>query len=109
MDVMQRTEEIDVVALGEYDEIIRDIALHLNNLSEVKGIVFRKEGKVFSTGRRELIKSLDTLPYPAWDLIDINRYWESMFPITKRPVATIMSSRGCNYHCSFCLYPDPAG
>jgi radical SAM superfamily enzyme YgiQ (UPF0313 family) len=106
MDVMQKTEEIDVVALGEYDETIRDIALHLNNLSEVKGIVFRKEGKVFSTGRRELIKNLDSLPYPAWDLVDINRYWESMFPITKRPVATIMSSRGCNYHCSFCLYPQ---
>ncbi len=65
MDVMQSTEEIDVVALGEYDETIRDIALHLNNLSEVKGIVFRKEGKVFSTGRRELIKNLDSLPYPA--------------------------------------------
>ena len=29
-----------------------------------------------------------------------------MFPKTKRPVATIMSSRGCNYRCSFCLYPQ---
>jgi anaerobic magnesium-protoporphyrin IX monomethyl ester cyclase len=106
MDVMQGIEEIDVVALGEYDEAIRDVALNLDDLSKVKGIVFREGGKVSSTGRRELIKNLDSLPYPAWDLVDIHRYWESMFPKTKRPVATVMSSRGCNYHCSFCLYPQ---
>jgi radical SAM superfamily enzyme YgiQ (UPF0313 family) len=106
MDIMKGTDGIDIIALGEYDETIRDIVLHVNNLSEVKGIVFREDGKIVSTGRRELIKNLDSLPYPAWDLIDINRYWESMFPATKRPVATIMSSRGCNYHCSFCLYPQ---
>jgi anaerobic magnesium-protoporphyrin IX monomethyl ester cyclase len=106
MDIMGAIHEIDIIALGEYDETIRDIALHLDNLPEVKGIVLRDGGEVCSTGRRELIKNLDSLPYPAWDLVDINRYWESMFPTTKRPVATIMSSRGCNYHCSFCLYPQ---
>lgn len=106
IDIMQAIDEIDIIVLGEYDETIRDIALLLDNLSEVKGIVFRKDRKVFSTGRRELIENLDSLPFPAWDLVDINRYWESMFPGAKRPVATVMGSRGCNYHCSFCLYPQ---
>lgn len=106
MDVMKEINDIDVIALGEYDETISDIALHLDNLFDVKGIVFRRDGEVYSTGRRELIKDLDSLPYPAWDLVDIHRYWESMFPKMKRPVATVMSSRGCNYNCSFCLYPQ---
>ncbi|MGB9715791.1 MAG: B12-binding domain-containing radical SAM protein [Thermodesulfovibrionales bacterium] len=105
-DIIKNVNNIDIIALGEYDETIRDIALNLNNLSGVKGIVYKKDGEIFSTGRRELIKDLDSLPYPAWDLVDINLYWESMFPKTKRPVATIMSSRGCNYNCSFCLYPQ---
>jgi anaerobic magnesium-protoporphyrin IX monomethyl ester cyclase len=105
-NVMQTANELDVIALGEYDETVRDIALHLDDLHTVKGIVFRENGNVVTTERRELIKNLDSLPYPAWDLVDINLYWESMFPTTKRPVATVMSSRGCNYHCSFCLYPQ---
>lgn len=104
--IMKEVPQVDVIALGEYDETIADIASNLDDLTKVKGIVFR-EGKGFvETESRDLIKDLDSLPYPAWDLVDINRYWESMFPTTKRPVATIMSSRGCNFRCSFCLYPQ---
>jgi len=105
-EVMRSTSEVDIIALGEYDETIEDIASNLDDLSKVKGIVFRKGKDVVNTGPRALIEDLDSLPYPAWDLVKINRYRESTFPKTKRPVATIMSSRGCNYHCSFCLYPQ---
>lgn len=104
--IMEEVPQVDVIALGEYDETIADIASNLNDLKKVKGIVLRDGKGPVETESRELIKDLDALPYPAWDLVDIHRYWESMFPSTKRPVATIMSSRGCNFRCSFCLYPQ---
>lgn len=104
-EVMEEVPQVDVIALGEYDETIADIGSNLDDLAKVRGILFREGKDLVQTELRELVRDLDTLPYPSWDLVDINRYRESMFPKTKRPVATVMSSRGCNYHCSFCLYP----
>ena len=105
-EVMSENPELDIIAIGEYDETISDIAEHINNLSEVKGIVYRDGDKVIKTGMRPLIKDLDHLPFPAYDKIDINDYSESMFPSRKHPIASMWTSRGCNYHCSFCLYPQ---
>jgi len=105
-EVMSKIPQVDAIALGEYDETIADLASHLDDLTKVQGIVFRQGKEAVETEPRPLVKDLDTLPFPAWDLVEIDRYWESMFPTTKRPVATIMSSRGCNFRCSFCLYPQ---
>jgi radical SAM superfamily enzyme YgiQ (UPF0313 family) len=104
--VMEQVKSVDIIALGEYDETIADIASNLDDLTKVAGIVFHHGKDVVRTEPRALIRDLDTLPYPAWDLVDIHRYWESMFPWTRKPVATVMSSRGCNFRCSFCLYPQ---
>lgn len=105
-EVMGQVPQVDIISLGEYDETIADIMSNLDDLTRVRGIVFRSEGDVIETEPRELLRDLDGLPYPAWDLVEIHRYWESMFPKSKRPVATVMTSRGCNYRCSFCLYPQ---
>ncbi|MBW2109639.1 MAG: radical SAM protein, partial [Deltaproteobacteria bacterium] len=104
--IMRKVSAVDLIALGEYDETIADVASNLDDLSRVSGIVYRDGKDLVRTEARPLIRDLDTLPFPAWDLVDIHRYWESMFPWTKRPVATIMSSRGCNFRCSFCPYPQ---
>ena len=105
-EVMKENPELDIIAHGEYDETISDIVEHIDNLSQVKGVVYRDGDKVINTGMRPLIKKLDQLPFPAYDKIDINNYSESMFPSRKHPIASMWTSRGCNYHCSFCLYPQ---
>ena len=106
-DVLRENPSIDVIALREYDETIADIASNLTNLSVVDGIKYRENGQIIKTTKpRRLVDDLDTLPFPAWDKINLNDYRESMFPITKRPIATIMTGRGCKYSCSFCLYPQ---
>jgi radical SAM superfamily enzyme YgiQ (UPF0313 family) len=47
---------------------------------------------------------LDSLPFPAYDLIDLPKYWrlQSMAPLPWRRYAALVSSRGCPYHCSWC-------
>jgi len=104
--VMEDVRELDAIALGEYDETIADIAGNLSDLTVVPGIVFRKGKEILITKERPLISDLDSLPFPAWDLVDINLYWESTFPKSRKPVATLMSSRGCAFRCSYCLYPQ---
>lgn len=105
-DVMVHHPEVDVIALGEYDETISDIAENLDDLSKVRGVVYREGEAIRYTGFRPLLKELDHLPFPAYDKINLYNYSESMFPFWKRPIATMWTSRGCNYHCSFCLFPQ---
>ncbi|MEO5356602.1 MAG: B12-binding domain-containing radical SAM protein [Nitrospirae bacterium YQR-1] len=82
----------------------------LNALSEgksiegINGISYRaKNGEIISTGRREYIDNLDTLPYPAFDLIaDINLYKPPPSNYKTLPVVNIITSRGCPSGCTFC-------
>jgi radical SAM superfamily enzyme YgiQ (UPF0313 family) len=105
-EVMAQHPEVDLIATGEYDETISDIAERLDNVRSVPGVVYRKDGEVKTSLPRPLLKDLNTLPFPAYDKIKIGLYRESMFPARKLPMATMWTSRGCNYHCSFCLFPQ---
>ena len=51
-------------------------------------------------GPRPLIQNIDALPFPARDLLPLDRYWTP--GVRRYPFATIMTSRGCPYSCSFC-------
>ncbi len=75
-------------------------------LTEVKGLCLRAaNGALVRTGTREFIKSLDELPRPAWDLIDIPRYqriWQQRHRHFSMNLAT---TRGCPYSCNWCAKP----
>ncbi len=97
---------VDYLVLGEgelafkelLDAIERKISMH-----EVKGIVFKKDGRIINTGPRELIDNLDELPFPARHLTHIGRYYSLMAKRT--PITTMFTSRGCPYRCIFCDRP----
>jgi anaerobic magnesium-protoporphyrin IX monomethyl ester cyclase len=82
---------IDVVVKGEGEFTMKDLALD-NPLNQIKGIVYRSQGKVVSTPGRERIQNLDGLPYPDYTKIDLSKYTQ----------AGVITARGCPYHCSFC-------
>ncbi len=65
---------------------------------QVQGIAFLKDGEVFSTPRRPLLKNVDEIPLPAYHLWDIPRYMRLMI----NPGVTLITSRGCPYACTFC-------
>ncbi|MFA4826825.1 MAG: radical SAM protein [Candidatus Shapirobacteria bacterium] len=72
-------------------------------IEEVKGIAYKKDGKVIVNEPREYIKNLDELPFPAYDLIeDINLYTPDLSNYMSTPVVNIMTSRGCPNQCTFC-------
>lgn len=105
----------DVVVIGEGEETFRDILrlfqkngdLRPEDLEGVRGIVFRKDGRPIRTSRRERIKNLDSLPFPAWHLF--KKYFKhyALYPFI--PVRgktdftlTFLASRGCPFSCNFC-------
>ena len=76
------------------------------DFSGIPGIYWRdKTGTIVNNpGSTEIIQDLDSLPMPAYDLIDLPKYWkrQSMSPIQQRVYASLVSSRGCPYGCSWC-------
>lgn len=108
-----RKTKADVVVIGE-GEITTPKLLEAFEkgigLSEIKGIAFFDEnGNCIITERQPLIKNLDSIPYPAYDLFPMNHYALMREPNIRNNerCLPILSSRGCPYSCNFCYRMDP--
>jgi anaerobic magnesium-protoporphyrin IX monomethyl ester cyclase len=75
-------------------------------LKAVDGLCLRDDdGRVVRTRPRTIIRQLDSLPFPAWDLVDVERYratWRSHHGYFSMNLVT---TRGCPYHCNWCAKP----
>ena len=100
-ETLQTMPEVDVVARGEGDRIIVDLARALENgqrLEDVPGISFRQEDHLVKTPLPPPV-DVTTLPMPAFHLLPMDRYfWREL----GGTFATILTSRGCPFRCTFC-------
>jgi radical SAM superfamily enzyme YgiQ (UPF0313 family) len=97
----------DYGVVGEGENTIVELieALSANRPPlNIRGVAFRENGKVTFTPPRLPIKALDSLPFPAWDLLDgfPSRYRPALFKYKKLPSTHIVSARGCPNKCIFC-------
>ena len=101
----------DAVVIGEGDETVTALLNALANrepLDLVKGIAFRKGDNVTINEKRPLIKDIDNLPFPAYELFPLDYYRLLRMPhVTNRDfVMPIISGRGCFFKCTFCYRMD---
>jgi len=94
----------DIVALGEGEETVVDIVRNYPNMKDILGTAIQNDGKVFIQLPRPLIMNLDSIPFPARDLIDLKSYNGWVFT-KKNPNTQIFGSRGCPHNCNFCANP----
>jgi len=101
--ILRNFKEIDYIVIGEGEETIYQL-LTSQDLENVKGVAFRKNGDVIFTGRRKLIEDLDTLPFPAYHKLKgfPSKYKLPIFNYPRSPSTTFLTSRGCPYSCSYC-------
>jgi anaerobic magnesium-protoporphyrin IX monomethyl ester cyclase len=99
----------EAVIIGEGEITVADLAdriLAHCPIADVPGIAYLDDtGAVRRTSARPFIKSLDELPFPAWDLVDVERYkkiWHERHGYYSMNIAT---TRGCPYHCNWCAKP----
>jgi anaerobic magnesium-protoporphyrin IX monomethyl ester cyclase len=93
---------VDAVCIGEGEETIVEVAERIEaekSLDSVKGIYYREEGKIRKNEPRGFIEDLDSLPFPAFDLMPLEKY--SVFGERLRQFPVI-SSRGCPFACRYC-------
>jgi anaerobic magnesium-protoporphyrin IX monomethyl ester cyclase len=97
---------VDFLVRGEAEETF---PLFCNALaddlpfSHIPGIVYRNADKVLQTGDPGYVRNIDSLAFPAIDMIEHQRYFSAIG--TGQAVGTICSSRGCPFQCTFCCKP----
>lgn len=107
-DIMKKYPFIDYCLLGEYEITLKDLVKHvltakddIKNAKDVDGLAFRRGNKVVVNERRELLKDLDSLPYPDRDDLPVEYYHD--FEIVGKPCVQMLTSRGCPSACIFCI------
>jgi anaerobic magnesium-protoporphyrin IX monomethyl ester cyclase len=97
----------DVILLGEGENSLLETINAFENqeiLDEIKGICFTADG-VKNTGKRPVLKDLDSLPQPAWDLINLPEYKEIWNQHGHEFTLNMATTRGCPYQCNWCAKP----
>ncbi len=99
---------VDFVALGEGENTIIDLLEVIEghkSVGELDGIAFRANGKNQVVPKTKFIMNLDDLPFPAWDLMQLEKYFElkmSHGARKRKRFSPIITSRGCSAKCTFC-------
>ncbi|MBN2383431.1 radical SAM protein [bacterium] len=106
--ILEQYHQVDTIIRGEFEETALDLANQLQSGSDpgaVAGITYRTaNGEIRATRPRPYLTELDTLPYPARELYDWQRYHEPVYEAL--PWITLVSSRGCPFRCIFCAWPQ---
>ncbi len=101
----------DVVVIGEGELTIIELVIAIQekkSIQHIQGIAYRDGTNVVINERRPLIKDIDTIPFPAYDLFPMEYYRLMRMPhVTNRDfVMPMLSGRGCTFQCTFCYRMD---
>jgi len=106
-ETIENNPSIDFLIRGEGEIRIIQLIKYIQGekkLEELDGITFKKDGKIINIEPKEFIQNLDNLPMPAYDLIPFKKY-SSYLQSQFQPAITMLTSRGCPFHCIYCSKP----
>ena len=108
-------KSIDFTVIGEGEITLLELADKFvrneeKELGDIKGIAYRKNNETIITEPRPFVEDLDSLPFPAWHLLPVDKYCvASTGGKASEQVFNIFSSRGCPNQCIFCGGPKIMG
>ncbi|WP_044400304.1 radical SAM protein [Lacinutrix sp. Hel_I_90] len=98
----------DFIIQGEGEISLKELIDTLTNDEDptaIKGLVFEKDGEIIKNQKHPVLRDLDELPMPAWDLIDINSYRKVWTSGGNEFTLNIATTRGCPFKCNWCAKP----
>jgi anaerobic magnesium-protoporphyrin IX monomethyl ester cyclase len=112
-DSASRPEEyladgFDAVAPGEGEAVLTELAERVasgRDPAGIAGLIVARQGRMVRGPPRPFLRSLDALPLPAWDLVDMDEYLGRWHRSTGERRAAVLTSRGCPFDCSWCSKP----
>jgi radical SAM superfamily enzyme YgiQ (UPF0313 family) len=101
--ILDRFPSIDYIVTGEGEKALAELAAG-GRPGSIQGLVYRDGAEIRDNGLRTDLVELDSLPFPAYHRLEgfPRRFEAALFNYPKAPSATIISSRGCPYQCSYC-------
>ena len=106
-DTLTKVQEIDIIVRGEGEKTIVELFNAIENnedFQNINGLTYRDNG-IISTPSQPSVVEMDTLPFPAYHLLPINKYKLHPPHGRKLPYMAMMTSRGCPYNCIYCSKP----
>jgi magnesium-protoporphyrin IX monomethyl ester (oxidative) cyclase len=103
-----KDDNVDYVIIGEGERVIEELVKNLKNkkkLANIDGLGFKQNGNIIVNPKRTFIEDLDSVPFPAWHLMNVEKYVGLQASHGKRKTAhffPIITSRGCVAKCTFC-------
>ena len=99
----------DFVLIGEAEQALLELITALEkkeqDLVSIPGIAFQKEQSTVKTTSRPVMRNLDALPLPAWDLVDFVPYRKMWYNHAGYFSINIGTTRGCPFKCNWCAKP----
>jgi len=115
-ETLLKGKSIDAVARREYEYTIRELASLLADnglrkpeevrLDKIAGLSFKLNGRIIHNPDRPYIESLDELPWVSKVYKKHLQFRDYFNPNALYPMVTLITSRGCPFRCSFCVYPQ---
>lgn len=106
---MYLKEGADFILIGEAEhsllELVNALQKNKPDFFAIEGLAFTQNNATIKTSRRNVMKDLDALPFPAWDIIDMKPYrtmWLKSMGYFSMNIAT---TRGCPFKCNWCAKP----
>lgn len=106
-ETLENCPGIDFIVRGEGEERLNSLIDYLEGKKkeeELDGIALRRNGAIIDLPSPKYIENLDSLPFPARELVPIEKYSE-VLESEEKPATTLISSRGCPFHCIYCSKP----
>ncbi len=106
--LLAQVSDIDVVVKGEGERTFVELLaawVDAKSFHGIRGLLFRDNGEIIETPSRQFEADLDSLPLPAWDLLDMHSYSRCTNMngfLAAEPYMAVMTSRGCPFQCSYC-------
>jgi len=111
-EILHNCPSVDLIVLGEGENTIVNLVNELKKaqpqLEGVDGLAFRKDGEIVVRPITHFIDDLDSLPFPAYDLISVKDYyvdtsdWHNPKNLPINTSLPIITSRSCPNRCNFC-------
>ncbi len=108
-EFLDEVTNVDVAVMGEGEYAMLEVAQAFEGkrkYSDILGIAYRENGEIKVNPSRPFIENLDELPYPAYDLVDMEYYLNPPEGVGYRSfqnrAISMITSRGCPFNCCFC-------
>lgn len=101
---MERAPDVDAMIVGEPEDAVLELAAldSFDQAERVASLTIRRGGAIIAHRAQGGYAGLASMPYPAWDLLPLDRY---RLPLENARYLIVESSRGCPYSCDFCVAP----